>query len=199
MHHWPSVAEQVSEATRAIAEALSAAPHVDKPLYRFQDDCGHLSPEHNQKYDGVDDLIDDWMQRNCGMDSSWPEFIGSREVAGAEAYDRRQDHISLIGKNRDRAEKAIPLAAEWRLAQVWFDEYHTGEICLATPMGTYCAGCPDERDEDPDYGIEPSLCRRQEAARERSSDFWGLFTAESLVHMAQLHADSPFELADWIS
>lgn len=198
VHYWPSVAEQVAEATLKNAQSMDASTHVDEPLFTMLSDCGHTNPEDDEKFDGVDDLIDDWLLRNCRMDGSWPEWIGTRETAGAEAYDRREAHISLIGKNRERAEHAIPLAAEWRRAQDWFDDNHSGTVCLASPAGSYCVGCADSHDQDPDYGIEPFACRRQADARDRRNEFWDHFTADSLERAARLHADAPFELEDWI-
>ncbi|TDP92366.1 hypothetical protein EDF62_1572 [Leucobacter luti] len=196
--HWPSVAVQVAEATEAISRELSAARHTSMQLYSMSEHCGHTNPEDDEKYDGVDDLIDDWLQRNCMMEPGWPAWEGSLSTLGAARYAIQNARGRLRSRNYDRAVAVIPLANEWRRAQDWYDDNHSWNVCLASPQGTACAGCLDDEDVDPDYGIESGACSRAELAFERRNEFWDRFTEDSLRLMAKLHAELPERDSDWV-
>ena len=171
---WGSLDEQICEATTANARQLAAGPHVTTQLYSFAGDCGHTDPEVDSKYDGVEDLIADWLQRNCLIG---PDFTNRRPGDDRDYWAR----IDLNARNTSRAYAAIPLASEWKRAQEAYDGSHS-HVCLVSPMGTACLGCLSDEGIDPDDsdGINPFACRRAEAARERRDAFWHLFTAEAL-------------------
>lgn len=161
--YWGTLEEQIAEATLANAHAVSSADHKMISLYTTQEDCPHTNPEDDEKYDGVDDLIDAWMARNCpGL--KW------------EPWDDISIH-PLIWKNQERAYAVIPLANEWRRAQDVFDDTHNG-VCLDDYQGQCCTECSEF---DPDYGSEPGACRLSETIREQYGDFWWRASPEGIA------------------
>lgn len=166
--------EEIRRATRQNLELHSSSSHKIIDLYSFTEDCPHPNPEQDDKYDGVDELVDEWMERNCAglsvqdlykLPRPWPV-----------TYD-------FIFKNRRRAENNIPLYIEWRQAMLDYEANH-GRVCLLSPMGTACVIC-SEGDDD---GYEPSDCYRQSRAREAYEEFWDLFSSENLEYQAKERA-----------
>lgn len=181
--YWGSVEEQVAEATAFALRDSSSDGHKPEQLYTWASDCGHSDPEEDEKYDGVDDLVDAWLVRNCGIEPDWPSYpvqgVQSPEYA---AYTAQRD---LRFKQVRRAEVTIPLVAEYNRAKARYDEDHEGDVCYATPSGTACKGCYVAHEVDPDYGIEPFDCARRQRAKERRDDFWWLFSPEGAEHRAR--------------
>lgn len=173
--YWGTVEEQVQEATSAIARDLSADRHEPMDLFSFTDDCDHVNPEEDERFDEVEELVSEWLKRNCLMGADYPVF--DRSVP----FERRQVQHGLRYKNERRAYAVIPLANAWERAQGEYDDTHAGAVCLDSPMGSACRGCLEDEGEDPDggdFGIEPCGCVRQERARERQGEFWRLVSAE---------------------
>lgn len=153
---WGTVEEQIAEATRVNAEQWSRRGHRLMPLYAMEGDCPHTDPEDDERFDGVDDLVDAWAAR-LGLGDT----PGSRATSGGWA---------LWWKNRARAYAVIPLAAEYELAAIEYSANHN-RVCLLEPMGEACSD-PDCHDGDEDYGIEPGVCRLPDRARDAWDEFW---------------------------
>ena len=181
--YWGSVDEQIAEVTALSLRDSSSDGHVDEQLYTWASDCEHLDPEEDDKYDGIDDLVDSWLLRNCRIEPGWPSFPsgGSRSPEYAD-YEVKRD---LRYRQARRAEVAIPLVAEYQRVKSQYDDDHGSVVCYASPMGTACKGCYAAHDVDPDYGIEPFACDRQLRARERRDSFWWLFSHEGAEHRAR--------------
>lgn len=151
--YWGTLEEQLADATAENLKAHSSVGHHDAQLYSFVDDCPHSNPEEAEKYEGVDDELDAWRERN---------------LAGLTWKDG-----SLYYKNEKRARGVIPLLAEYEKAHETWENCHTGSICLLMPMGTYCPGCDEYADDmAADDGIDPYDCRRQDDAKEAQDQFW---------------------------
>lgn len=181
---WGSVEEQVQEATAAAAQLLAGSRHQPMELFSFIDDCGHQNPEEDERFDDVEDLVADWLERNCLMGVKYPNFDASIP------HQQRMVMHDLKYRNSRRAYAVIPLANEWERAQADYDDTHAGQVCLASPQGSVCRGCIEDEDGDPDdseNGFEPSGCVRHIRARERQGEFWWLFSAER----AQARAHHP--------
>lgn len=146
--------EQLARVFETLRGTWSRHLHVTIDLYKMTEDCDHVNPEEDERFEGVDDLIDEWMQRNCaGLNSSdW----------------------SLYYKNYQRAVVNIPLVLEYEKAMREWDDTHSN-VCLASPMGTACGGCNE--DTDADFGIKPGGCSLAEKAREEWDSFWELVSA----------------------
>lgn len=143
--------EQLNEVFNELRSRWSQLHHVPMQLYSLMEDCPHQNPEGDERFDGVDDLVDEWMQRNCpGLTSAdW----------------------MLYYKNAQRARLTIPLVAEYDRAMSEYEDLHSGNICLGSPMGHACQGCTEEEGES-DFGIEPGGCLLPERARQEWDDFW---------------------------
>lgn len=160
--YWGSVEEQIAEATAENARATSSRDHRMMQLYTFQGDCDHTNPEDDDKYDGVDDLVDEWMARNCpGLEWARGDTIGIH---------------TLIWKNKERAYAVIPLVNEWRRAQETYDDTHNG-VCLESPAGECCVECSDGDDD----GHEPGSCYLPDRIREQYDDFWWRFSPAGIA------------------
>lgn len=156
--YWGSVEEQIAEATAENLRLSSSSIHTVKPLYLYSEYCPHTNPEEDPKYDGLDDLLDEWMARNCAGLSS-------------------KDGITLWWKNTQRGYTAIPLYVEFNRVMSEYEDAHSGNVCLESPMGSCCEACTEG---DEDFGFEPEACRRQEYARERWNDLWDRVSPEGL-------------------
>lgn len=161
--YWGTIEEQIAEATAANARAVSTADHKPMSLYTRQEDCPHTNPEDDDRYSDVDDLVDEWMARNC------PGLTWAR--GDAFEVDR------LIWKNKERAYAVVSLANEWRRAQDAYDDRHNG-VCLDQYMGTCCTECTDG---DEDWGHEPDSCRLAERIREQYDTFWWNVSPEGIA------------------
>lgn len=160
---WGTVEEQIAEATSRNLELSSSVPHTSKQLYMFAEDCGHEYPDANPKFDGLDDLVDAWMDRNCG------------------GLNRR-DSIELYWRNISRAHANIPLYIEYKAAGDEYGDLHSGNVCLDEPMGSCCTECTEG---DDDSGYEPEGCRRQEYARDRWDEFWDSVSTDASEYRAR--------------
>lgn len=149
--------EQLQQVFTTLRAQWSQTTHAPIELYTMAEDCGHTNPEEDERFDGVDDLIDEWMERNC---------------AGL----RISDDWLLHYRNRHRAALVIPLVAEYERAMREWEDNHSGSVCLASPMGSTCGGCNE--DIDSDFGLEPSECDMPEKAREEWDNFWALVSAD---------------------
>lgn len=147
---WGTLEEQIADATRANAEEWSRHGHTTMQLYMLADDCPHTNPEDDERFDGVDDLVDEWLER-----------LG---------FTRADMWTRLWTLNRHRALTVIPIASEYERAQREYETNHS-RVCLLEPMGTACSD-PDCHEGDEDYGIEPGGCRLQDRAREAWEEFW---------------------------
>lgn len=146
--------EQLRRIFTTLRNEWSQQEHRSIQLYKMADDCGHRNPEEDERFDGVDDLIDEWVARNCGGLS--------------------KDEWLLFYKNSRRAAAVIPLVAEYDRTMAEWEDLHSGDVCLASPMGTACGGCADV---DSDFGIEEGGCELQMRAREAWDEFWSLVEA----------------------
>lgn len=168
--YWGALEEQIAEATADNLRAHSSTDHTMIQLYTMAEDCGHVNPEYDDRFAGVDDLADEWMARNCpGLD---------RHASSRVEWD-------LYYRNRNRA-SVIPLVAEYWAADSWYHDTHS-TVCLESHMGECCERCADF---DPDFGAEPEPCRRQDNAREAQSEFWDRFSDDGLEHLAREAARS---------
>lgn len=159
--YWGTVEEQIAEATAENARATSSRNHKQMQLYTYTEDCEHSNPEDDEKYAGVDDLVDEWMARNCpGLERRPGDDI---------------DIHSLIWKNKKRAYAVIPLANEWWRAQNAYDDGHAADVCLGNPMGTCCTACTEG---DDDFGYEPGACSLATNLREEYDAFWDRVSPE---------------------
>lgn len=158
---WGSIEEQIAEATLENARATSRADHRMIPLYTWSEDCGHDNPEDAERFDGVDDLLDEWMRRN------------------APSLTYRDG--DLYWKNRARAHVSVPLYVEWRVAQAEYDKGHNGPVCLLSPMGQCCEACTDG---DDDSGYEPGECRLPERIRDEYDQFWWRVSPDGIAMTA---------------
>jgi hypothetical protein len=163
--YWGTLDEQIAEATALNLRAHSSIDHKMIPLYTMAEDCPHLNPEHDERFDLVDDLVDEWMARNC------PSL--DRNSASTVEW-------KLYYLNRQRA-AVIPIVAEYWAADEWYHENHSS-VCLESYMGDCCERCADF---DPDFGAEPMACRRQDDAREAQADFWDRFSPEGVESLAR--------------
>jgi hypothetical protein len=146
---WGTLEEQIEEATATNLKAHSGSFHKPMDLWTMATDCGHSNPEGLDKYEGVEDLLDDWVKRN---------------LLGLDYRDG-----DLYWKNRRRGEAVIPLYAEWSKAQGEWDAVHGSGVCHDQYQGTCCVECAEG---DEDSGYETSPCWRQEHAREAMDEFW---------------------------
>lgn len=147
--------EQLRKIFAALRAEWSQAEHKTIQLYRMAEDCDHKNPEMDERFEGVDDLVDEWMDRNC---------------AGLRSSD-----WTLYYKNRARAAASVPLVGEYDRAMEEWEDLHSGSVCLGSPMGTACGGCADV---DSDFGVEEGGCELQMRAREAWDEFWGLVEAD---------------------
>jgi hypothetical protein len=178
---YPITEEQMEDRIRkTTAENLlehSSQGHVQQDLWTWAEDCPHTNPEDAEKYEGLDDLVDEWMQRNC---------------AGLSFEDVRKsrDLWDLYTRNRRRAEDNIPLYVQYRVELTAYEAIHSGWVCMDenSYMGTCCLGCTEG---DEDSGYEPGSCRRQESAREAQEEFFSLFTADWFEVLAR-HPEEEF-------
>ncbi|WP_136057284.1 hypothetical protein [Microbacterium sp. K24] len=159
--YWGTLEEQIAEATAANARSTSSHDHRMQSLYTYVEDCGHLNPEDDERFEHVEDLIEAWVSHNLPM----------------LAWQRGDEHVihTLRFKNRQRAYGVIPIAAEWHRAQEDYDDQHVGTVCLASPMGECCTECTEG---DEDFGYEPEGCRLAERVREEYDDFWDRASAD---------------------
>lgn len=146
--------EQLRQLFRSLRAEWSQAEHSTTQLYTLTEDCAHRNPEEDERFEGVDDLVEEWMDRNC---------------AGLRPSD-----WNLYYKNRARAAACIPLVGEYDRAMSEWEDLHSGSVCLGTPQGTACAGCADM---DSDFGVEEGGCELQTRAREAWDEFWALVEA----------------------
>lgn len=153
---WGTIEEQIADATRANAEQWSRRGHDTMQLFMMEDDCPHTNPDEDDRYDGVDDLIDEW--------------LASIGLSGIRWTSRDDTERQLYWKNRQRAGTVIPLVGEWWRAEEEYGANHN-RVCLLNPMGTACSD-PDCHEGDDDFGIESGGCRLQERAREAWDEFW---------------------------
>ena len=163
LQYWGDIESQIREATAENLSNHSSVHHTEMNLYVYVEDCPHSTPETDEKYEGVDDLIDEWVARNC---------------AGLTSTDHRFGHPAwqLWYKQRKRAIANIPLASEYyRLMSEW-EDLHDGRVCMASPTGSCCRGCTDG---DEDFGYEPGGCQRQHFAKEAQEEFWWYFSDEN--------------------
>lgn len=149
--------EEIAAVLAELRERHSSAGHRMEELYTFTEDCEHINPDDDPAYDGVDDLVDAWIEQH---------------LFGLTYADGR-----LYWRNRDRAYGVIPLAAALDRAEREFGDQHN-RVCLASPMGEHCATC-DELDGEggEDFGFDPSGCRRTARAREEREEFWAVYAS----------------------
>lgn len=147
--YWGTIEEQVKEAQAKNREFMFSGTHEEMKLYTMAEDCPHSNPDEDEKFDGVDDLIDAWMERNC------PGLQESRDY-------------TLKWKNRERAIAVIPLAAEHERASHEYHDTHN-TVCLEGYMGTCCLACTEGGD---DWGYEPEPCRLGDKLRDQNEEFY---------------------------
>lgn len=164
--YWGSLEEQIAEATRENARAASRHDHKTITLYSLAEDCEHENPEEAARFDGIDDLVDAWMERNTpGL--TWRDG-------------------PLYYKNRRRAEASIPLYAEWRAADTAYFADH-GLVCLLSPTGDVaCTGCEGEHEDS----YEGGGCGLAERVRETYEDFWWRVSPDGREDRARQDAES---------
>lgn len=163
--YWGSVEEQIAEATAANARTTSRHDHRIIQLYRLAEDCDHENPEQADRYAGLDDVLDAWMQRNTpGL--TWRDG-------------------DLYEKNRRRAEVSVPLYLEWQAADTAYFADH-GFVCLLTPLGTACVGCQGEQEEH----YEDTGCDLADRLREEHDEFWWRVSPEGREERARQDAES---------
>lgn len=158
--YWGTLDEQIADATQQNLENHSGSRHKPMELWTMADDCGHTNPEDDDKYDGVDDLLDAWCARN---------------IPGLSYTDG-----NLYWINRKRGEQIIPEYAAFSQAMAEYEGNHN-TVCYLNPQGTCCTGCTDG---DDDYGYEPGSCYRQDDARAKQADFWDRFSPEGAAWLA---------------
>lgn len=163
----PSIEEQVKLAQKHNREKYAKKNHSPVQLYMFQSDCEHSDPEEDEKFDGVNDLEDEWVER-LGLTTENPYKIGSTEY---------WSYYDLLSKNRQRARSVIPLVAEYYRAQEEFDEQHSGQICLLSPMEVGCEYC-DEDELEYGEGVTSPGCSLEADLREEYEEFWYGVSAE---------------------
>ena len=163
---WPSVEEQVKEAQKENLKNHSSYYHELKPAY-FRD-CDHIDPDGDPKYEDIDDLTDEWLAKNCLFDGT-----EKRAPIKSPEWD-------IYYKNWIRAQKAIPLVAEFGREKDHYDDNHNYDLCLLSPAGVFCGGCQENDWEDSAFGVEVGGCWRQETARDEHTDFWSLFSEDNL-------------------
>lgn len=149
--------EQLQRVFTTLRHQWSQSTHTSVELYTRTEDCAHTNPEEDERFDGVDDLIDEWMERNC---------------AGLKISDNWMLHF----RNRHRVALVVPLVGEYERAMRDWEDNHSGEVCLASPMGSMCGGCNE--DYDADFGLEPGGCDMPEQAREAWDEFWYRVSAD---------------------
>jgi hypothetical protein len=155
--YWGTLDEQIAEATAENLKAHSGLEHKPMNLWTRNEDCGHPNPDEDEKYDGVDDLLDEWWKRN---------FPASLTYKDGDLYYR----------NRRRGYGVVPEYAAWRKALADWQAVHDGGVCLDQYQGTCCIGCDNG---DDDFGHEAGECYRSYRAREAQADFWWLFSPEN--------------------
>lgn len=131
--------------------------HRPIELYLSIHDCPHVDPYEDERFDATEDLIDEWLARNCLMEPDWPF-----ETPGL-TWDERQVRRTLRFKNSQHTYAVVPLAGERHRAQVEYDLLHV-DYCEASPIGTACLGCLEDKGidpYDPDPPIEPGPCSRR--------------------------------------
>lgn len=156
--YWGTIDEQIAEATKANLEQWTCKGHDQVQLYTFTDNCPHTNPEDDEKYEGVDDLLDAWKERNL-FGLTWRDG-------------------DLYHKNVKRGEQIIPEYAAWAKAQDEWEDGHSSDVCLLSPDGVCCASCEADSLEYGE-GTEPGPCSLPYRAREAWDEFWSEFTVEA--------------------
>ena len=168
----PSVEEQVKSAQEHNRERYFSGSHEHVQLYMLEDDCEHTDPEYLDKYLGVDELLDEWMQQNH------PEYAGHNphkfewydHSKPASPYQKWNDEKWVL---RKEGIQAIPLYAEFDAAMAEYQEKHNG-VCLLEPMETCCKYCNEEELEYGE-GVSENHCDYGRKDTWEVEEFWCLF------------------------
>lgn len=147
----------LQEATLANGRRWSRAAHgkSEVMLSLFVEDCPHLNPEEDPKYEGV-------------------EFFQKRVTDARYNYDRRWQRRPpdpYVLAFMEAATSLHPLVAEFEQAMCDWEDSH-GIVCTLSPQGTVCRECAEAREEWDDDGMEPAPCYLHDDAVEAYGEFW---------------------------
>lgn len=165
---WPSIARQVEDAQAFNRARYSSQSHKSVQLYTMAEYCKHVDPGYLDKYEGVGDLEDEFLDR-IGLGHKNPYKYEDGEVY--------HTWYSLKFKNLDRARSVIPLVGEFHRDMEEYEDNHSSGICINDPQDFACAYC----DEDSlDYGEEVSDpgCDLHYVLTEEQERFWDGTTEE---------------------
>lgn len=168
--------EEIRATTAENLRLSSSSIHRMIDLYTLAEDCPHRNPDDDEKYEGVEDLVTEWMERNCAGLSTNDIYKWRR--AGIEVS------YEFVYKNRKRAHANIPLYNEWDRASEAYHAVH-GFVCMESYMGKVCEECSEG---DDDWGYDPAPCFRQWRAKLRQDEFFDLFTEENFDYQAKVRA-----------
>lgn len=160
--YWGTLEEQIREATAENLKAHTGSSHTPMKLWTYAYDCAHEDPEAAGEFDGVDDLLRAWEEKNL--------------------FGLTHKDSDLYYKNHARHRYAIPEYAAYYAAKDEYDSAHDSSVCLLSPQGTCCKGCTDG---DDDFGYEAGDCYRKDRAKEDQDEFYYLFSIENFQDMAR--------------
>lgn len=177
---WPSIERQVKEAQAENREKYAQSSHKPVQLYTMLGDCEHEDPDDMDKFDGVEDLEDEFLDR-IGLGHENP-------YSSPGEYEMYWAWVRLKMKNLKRAAAVIPLVAEYNKASDEYQDTHGSGVCLEDPQDLACSYC-DQDALDYGDGVSDPGCDLNYEVTEAWENFWDAVSPEGYEYIQRRHRE----------